>query len=91
MYNKIKPLSRFIVAASCLLMTACNNDSASSDNTDIDGSAGTTTDAVILTNSDVDFSNCREIAGGITVAKASLQEQVPTDVCLLYTSPSPRD
>ncbi|MGF1707043.1 hypothetical protein [Enterovibrio baiacu] len=33
-----------------------------------------------LSNSDVDFSNCREIAGGIVVAKADLQSQVPDGI-----------
>ncbi|MDD1795186.1 hypothetical protein LRP50_18825 [Enterovibrio sp. ZSDZ42] len=35
-----------------------------------------------LTNSDVDFSNCREIAGGIVAAKADLQAQVPEGVAV---------
>ncbi|WP_028023336.1 hypothetical protein [Enterovibrio calviensis] len=33
-----------------------------------------------LSNSDVDFSNCREIAGGIVVSKADLNAQVPEGV-----------
>ncbi|OEE67168.1 hypothetical protein A1OO_15540 [Enterovibrio norvegicus FF-33] len=36
--------------------------------------------SIALTDSDVDFSNCREIAGGIVVSKADLQAQVPAGV-----------
>ena len=74
------PFSQFVVVAACSMMAACNNDSNSSNNINADDLVDTSTDTVILTNSDVDFSNCREIAGGISVARTSLQEQVPTEV-----------
>jgi hypothetical protein len=73
MYNKKITFTQSLIVASCLTLAACDDDSTEQtiipDNSD-----------VILTNSDVDFSNCREIAGGITVSKGSLQAQVPSNV-----------
>lgn len=55
-----------VVGVLCLGLTACNDD---------DDGAFTT-----WLNSDIDFSNCREIAGGIPVAKTSLEAWVPNSV-----------
>lgn len=71
MSTKKTTFTQYLMVAgiSCLALAACNGDS----NSDTD-------QASILSNSAVDFSNCREIAGGISVSKDSLQSRVPTGV-----------
>jgi hypothetical protein len=78
MYNQKTSLTQSLIVASCLTLGACNDSS----NTAAVIEPVTTPDVadVLLTNSDVDFSNCREIAGGIAVSKAGLQAQTPSNV-----------
>ncbi|MFC1519090.1 hypothetical protein ACFL6Z_05150 [Pseudomonadota bacterium] len=73
MYNKKPSLTQYLLVASCLSLAACNDDSTQKIETP-------EAPNVVLTNSDIDFSNCREIAGGITVSKAALQQQITGNV-----------
>lgn len=79
MYRKKAVLTWSIIIASALALNACSSD----DDDDNAGTTPTTNQTIELSSSDVDFSNCREIAGGIPVSKASVQALAPEGVNLI--------
>jgi len=64
-----------IVSLSVLILGGCSSDDDSSSVPQVMDDQ-----PLVLSNSDVDFSNCREIAGGMSVSKSDLQAEVPMNV-----------
>ncbi|WP_163930602.1 hypothetical protein [Paraferrimonas sp. SM1919] len=65
-------MSLLAVSLTATLLAGCNSDD---NQTEVE-----TIPEAYLTSSEVDFANCREIAGGITVAKSALTANIPSDV-----------